>query len=413
MKIYRNLKNENERVIYIFSFPVYKCIYFDDGYIKYVMSLIEKKKTSNGIIINICGFKVININKKNNEFGSVDEHINENLNIDICKYVSLDIEKDDQSEFEEKEYNIKQKLYLHIGSAKTGSTALQNFLATHIIDLYDHNIIYPQIFKNEPILDFGGNAYSFAKMLIEDNTNINMVKNIASKMAQVSFSLKKDMLISCEMFGDEMPEDKVAILFNIFKKYFKIECIIYVRDPLSWYFSRWKQDIKAIKEIRSIKKYILEHNNQIPYINIWIKYSDNIHIIPYEKNKKDIYSPVLKIINAEIKDRPETFTNINRTLTDFELLTFLTLNNNDAITQDLIWQVYGLVWTQDKSAISRPDPVLAPLADQRHEEFFQAISPYISREEIIVEHSPLTARDMRFYEDLETFLSILERYKED
>lgn len=162
-----------------------------------------------------------------------------------------------------------------------------------------------------------------------------------------------------------------------------------------------------------LKSFIAEYQNQCPGINAWIKSSYKIHIISYEKNKKDILFPLLKIIKVELHNPSINFRKVNRTISDFELLVFLAISYIEAYQDDIKWVLFSRIMDKNKSAISRPDPDLAPLAEQKREDFFQAIAPYISREEVIVEHPPLTDRDIKFYEDLETFLSILERYKDD
>ena len=440
MKIYEKKKEGNVKTICILGVQIYKCIYTENGYCKHILSFIEKTKENSNMSINLFGFKVIennsNIDYNENIENSYEKDINDVIEeavqvqedpLEAYRYedgtIGLKINKN-ESEILYDEINNenikKNKLYVHMGVAKTGSTAIQTFLASHLKELEENNIICPQIFTDDvhitKMSQAGGNVSSLTALHNNiTEQNIIVIQNVANKMAEVSrLSGNKNILISSEFFAEYLSESGLQLFFNIFGKLFEIECIIYVRDPLSWYFSRWKQVIKEGTEAESFKEYINSKHDQFRYINTVLSMADNIHIIKYKKN--DVYSEFFRIIGLNIDTNNWKGVNINRTLTDSEILLYINFNNSViSANQSLRWGMYGSLCTLTKKKLifCKPDPALAPLAEQKHEEFFQAIAPYISREDIIEEHPPLTQRDIKFYEDLDVFISIIKRYENE
>lgn len=114
----------------------------------------------------------------------------------------------------------------------------------------------------------------------------------------------------------------------------------------------------------------------------------------------------------------------NRTLTDSELQFFLAFNQIPELNYDpvLRWVIYGALLfkkRQQEFSYSKPYPAMAVLAEDRHEDFFNALAPYICRERVVVNHSYLYSDDSNLNnaridpEDVRIALSEIAKYMEN
>ena len=74
---------------------------------------------------------------------------------------------------------MKKKIYIHIGTPKTGSTSIQRYLTSHQKNLHDQGLYYP----------IAGRAYR------EDQTKINCLK---SEQADIFICINGDIVRSSE-----------------------------------------------------------------------------------------------------------------------------------------------------------------------------------------------------------------------
>jgi hypothetical protein len=293
----------------------------------------------------------------------------------------------------------KPRLYMHIGLTKTGSTALQTFFTKNIPLLNEQGVLYP-IVDGNPINArvWIGNAYTFSQSLYDGEYSPEGITSIAENLYFEALKAKKNILFSCEIFSEISESNIVELLLSSFKKYFSIELIFFVRDPLNWYFSRWKQEFKIRPETRDFATFIEEHPNQCALLPLWLSLADAVHAFSYEEHKEDLLTPFFSSMEISLPAYPEgagsQLTLDNRTLTDSELSFFKLFNQIPALAadKDLRSRINaGFLFERKETSplrYSKPDPGLAPLALERHEDFLKALAPYLPREKILCSHPP-------------------------
>ncbi|MCD7907396.1 MAG: hypothetical protein LUH04_06890 [Clostridium sp.] len=293
----------------------------------------------------------------------------------------------------EKKDQMKPLLYVHMGVAKTGSTALQSFLAKNMPLLEKNGILYP-IPDGNPInrRKWVGNAYTFACSFMDRTYDARTVRNIAKQMGDEARRANKNALLSCEGFAEFSERQDVEFFCATMGAHFNLVLITYVRNPLDWYFSKWKQMVKNEPEIRPFKEFMENFQVQWTHISTWLNHAAEVHVLSFDEHKKDLLTPFLSALGVKPPTAPakglgHLLTIDNRSLTDSELAFFLAFNQNPALAgrSELRWKInsYFLLKNPTAASHSLPDPALAPLAEARHEEFFKAVEPYLPREKII------------------------------
>ncbi|MFZ2468740.1 MAG: hypothetical protein WAW54_10140 [Parvibaculum sedimenti] len=141
----------------------------------------------------------------------------------------------------------KPTLLLHIGPGKTGSSAIQAWLASIADELIPYGILYPPPIKE--IAAFSGNGQDLAALLhlphsapgadvpqkLEDTFN-----HYAALAAERNCHT---VLLSSE-FLPEAPRENLELLRKCVPTHFEPRVIGFVRDPYWWLWSAWGQSVK-------------------------------------------------------------------------------------------------------------------------------------------------------------------------
>ncbi|MEA2016940.1 MAG: hypothetical protein U9N59_00710 [Campylobacterota bacterium] len=166
------------------------------------------------------------------------------------------------------------KLTLHIGTQKTGSSALQSFFALNSDLLADYDILYPEhsSFSSAKIGEVSsGNLPSGA------NEWINYIEKLPKDES-------KHILFSNEVLFNHIFSSHENFI-SLHKKN-DLTLIMYVRNPLDHLFSSYGQHIKRHGETRKISNWL--HNFQyidkvIKVIRLCKDNKLNLHLINYSK----------------------------------------------------------------------------------------------------------------------------------
>jgi hypothetical protein len=155
---------------------------------------------------------------------------------------------------------MRKDLIFHIGLPKTGSTAIQAFLARNMGILDEHGISYP--FITEEMASAGGisegNAlHEFVRLAkqdgiatsYEDRAPMFFARMVENAIAQ---SEHQTILIS----GEELSALTVLDHFHELSKLHRVRIIAYVRDPYDIVCSSWKQQVKVSGESRSFPEFV-------------------------------------------------------------------------------------------------------------------------------------------------------------
>lgn len=141
----------------------------------------------------------------------------------------------------------KPTLLLHIGPGKTGSSAIQAWLAAVAEDLIPQGILYPPSIKE--VAQFSGNGQDLAALLHQPRSATgdglaqaleDMLRHYASLAVEENCHT---ILLSSE-FLSEAPQENLELLKQCAEVHFELRIIGFVRDPYWWLWSAWGQSVK-------------------------------------------------------------------------------------------------------------------------------------------------------------------------
>lgn len=203
-----------------------------------------------------------------------------------------------------------KKIYIHVGTHKTGSTALQVFLTQNRNVLKDMGYVYPTIgcpenspygqhelawsfFQNENFLPLFDNK-RFIKDLEKLKVEIQDLNNILLD------SKTEFLILSSEEFSI-FSEEEIQNFTNYFKDY-QIEIFFYLRRQDYYLESAYGTSILYSGYTKNFNSFISNQRMNLNYYEViknWEKYTSKVHVFSYEdKNiKKDIVSHFLKTTN--------------------------------------------------------------------------------------------------------------------
>ena len=149
----------------------------------------------------------------------------------------------------------KNSLVLHIGTEKTGTTAIQEFLYLNTNRYADKGVIIPNCIGNKNHYLFTCCFYSNQRH--DDLTRMLGMNNIKERirkkgiilnrlMEQVSNATAKKFIISSEHLHSRLSQDlEVESLFNFVSSLFAtVDVVVYVRNPLETALSAWSTAVK-------------------------------------------------------------------------------------------------------------------------------------------------------------------------
>ena len=144
---------------------------------------------------------------------------------------------------------MRKRLIIHIGLYKTGSTALQAFLARNVSVLAASGIAYP--FVSQP--EIGGSEIAIGNIWLElirlrrkygsfcstdEMVALLLGEAISNAIAESS---QQTVLLSCV----HLCSASALEIIGSFAFFHDVCIIVYVRDPYDLYVSRWKQRVKS------------------------------------------------------------------------------------------------------------------------------------------------------------------------
>jgi len=181
----------------------------------------------------------------------------------------------------------KQKLYLHIGIYKTGTTALQDFFLMNRDVLSEKGVVYPDIgMLNSSHNRFGASFY-------EDQDRTVAIQNLDNKSTkeyvEQIMDLSDDVLISTELIWHKGND---AYKLECLKNKFDIKVILYLRRQDLYLESAYNQEVKC-NESRDIELFLgdIMESGLLDYdestLSKWSRFAgkENLIVRPYEKEQ--------------------------------------------------------------------------------------------------------------------------------
>lgn len=203
-------------------------------------------------------------------------------------------------------------IIIHIGHGKTGTSAIQSFLAKNTQLLREYNFIYPQDESTE-------------------HASLGYISsgNRAAFVTATKFDSDVNYLFSNEAFFDDI--DKRS---HVFEKFLtiksRLKVILFTRDLFEFTFSNWGQSIKRGGSQSDIHSFCQNAHNMYLRVERVIKtlQAENIafEVFNYSHHKRHLEASFLSIIAPEvfhqIHPKAKTFEHpVNRSLTlaEYEL----------------------------------------------------------------------------------------------
>lgn len=145
-----------------------------------------------------------------------------------------------------------KKLFIHVGPGKSGTSAVQSFLANNVELLKKKGISYPEIdsisgSKNGGVT--GGNSATLARSFLNSShpfaiKNDDERANIQSRFIDVLKAADTSIILSSELFS-MLDSENVKELATIIQKYnFDVACIFYLRRHDEIVESDYAQQVK-------------------------------------------------------------------------------------------------------------------------------------------------------------------------
>lgn len=277
-------------------------------------------------------------------------------------------------------------LYIHIGTPKTGTTSLQNFLEDNQAELLKHGVYYPLNLghyappKGEPESVSSGNFFpAYEHILLHDNLTEKTTHDLRD-----AFSVADTVLLSTEeLWGKGVVPD-----FSVFYKNLKeglpeaaIKVIVYLRPQIDWLESIYKQGIQTWKQADTLQdvyydsdgyKSLLHYYDRLCEIGGEIGF-ENIIVRIYDKAEfqgGNIFADFLSIFNLTLTDSYRTSYASNPTLSDDFIECIRRINLTESISLEEFWNVLFFWATREGIAKLRsngcPPRLSVYTAEQRH-----------------------------------------------
>lgn len=133
------------------------------------------------------------------------------------------------------------KIYLHIGTHKTGTTSIQNFASKNTAFLAKYNVVWPT-----SKLDSYPSQHSYIKNLIKSK-QIDVVKDfVAATMKEADSINATAILLSGESLG-EMNSEDIELFLSLLKPH-EVEVLVNYRNIYDYAISLYSQLLKATSQ---------------------------------------------------------------------------------------------------------------------------------------------------------------------
>ena len=206
------------------------------------------------------------------------------------------------------------KLILHIGAHKTGTTALQNFLALNYRKLLEYGVLYPKFGADEmvphhiilrPLVtpkpdDYIWSITGAEHIKSEDDIKVALSRELEETGAHTVIVSTESLFANQQIFDNAVATNKAGYARQLFSEY-NVEVVVYLRNQADWLESCYVEAVKGAHTCfdGGVKDYILyKHHEYLDYrgyLEPWYEAfgKDKIHVRLYENVGKKIETDFL------------------------------------------------------------------------------------------------------------------------
>jgi hypothetical protein len=183
---------------------------------------------------------------------------------------------------------MTKRVILHIGTAKTGTTSLQKFLSAHEAELGEAGVLYPRAGRPEWRFEEFAFAHHVLALAIRGRETPADARHWDDVREELARSDKETAVISSENFGGFEPEHVRQAAAHL--EGHTVKVVVYLRSPLSFLVSAYKQRVKVGQYGGSFGGFVREYV-RFGYGDLLARWADvfgaeNVLARVYDKVKK-------------------------------------------------------------------------------------------------------------------------------
>ena len=205
---------------------------------------------------------------------------------------------------------MRKRIIIHVGLAKTGSSAIQAFLSGNVGALAAQGISYP---FPETVSPLGLTACSgnlihviqrraaIDRFLGSRDDRIGTYLESTVEEA-ISISGTKTVLLSGEFIGSWITAERMRALEALSARH-DVLIVAFVRDVYDWYMSAWKQNVKANGETRDFRARVEADlrlgGSAMHRLRMFLDGSLECRLLNYDRHRRNLVEVFLQAIGAD------------------------------------------------------------------------------------------------------------------
>lgn len=240
--------------------------------------------------------------------------------------------------------DAQKRVYLHIGTAKTGSSFLQATIAEHHEEFCKEGIYYPRVGRNALFRDSGHHLLPVALMparweelsLHIPQESLNTVWD--DLLTEISDIEETDIFISSEWFAFDVCDQQQIKKIRCLLSNFDVKIIVVFRDVVDFVNSSYSQRVRDgfNGSVIDYIKLAWPHLNWMSLTDRWARAFGNENVIPmsyaYLRDRNYLWDFCRIAFGREVKlalDNSNKFVYPNHSLSKNATNLILEINNSD------------------------------------------------------------------------------------
>jgi hypothetical protein len=228
---------------------------------------------------------------------------------------------------------MKNTMFIHCGSHKTGTTAIQLLLTQNRDNFLNKGYLYPISGIPE---GFPYGQHQIAWHLDKNQASSKTEESWQQLYLEVQNNKDKNIIISSEEFFLIENIEQISKIYYLFKDWFEFKIIFYLRPQHELIQSSYITLVVFFQETRNFDEFKQDESKNkhyLPIIDAWASVfgQENMIIRPYQKEKlknNDVVADFLDLVEFKLDfdSYIETCGNINNSYPNYIVNLFLSLN---------------------------------------------------------------------------------------
>lgn len=197
-----------------------------------------------------------------------------------------------------------KRIFLHIGTHKTGTTSIQKFLANAENHLREDGILYPQ--SGRPNVEheakYGHHVLAWA---IRKKKGVNHLDDWKRVIDEIDTAKEQTVVLSSEDF-ETCTKEQIAHI-GVLLESFEVHIVLFLRNPLDFLVSAYKQNIKSGKTAESFDEFVERRKHRCNYTRLVERWAgkfgtDYLHVRVFEKYQdNNVEQSILDLLELDLE----------------------------------------------------------------------------------------------------------------